>query len=632
MEYLKMIGKRILFLILLYQICRSFFYAYNYSAFDPIEIESLPLILKGSLRFDLSAIMYTNVLFIAMFLLPFPFRANKAYQTTGKIIFVVVNSICVFANLADAAFFPFSMKRSSAALFLELKNEAQLLAAAWQFLVSYWFVAILFAVIVLALLKIYDRTKMPEKEDFSWRKVSIDTIILVLGFTLWLGFARGSFIPKDHPIYISMAADYVSSPPEMNIVLNTPISILTSWGNIKVDEKKFFSGPEECQKFYKDIHHYEPENKPPKNVVILIVESFSKEFIGALNKDIDGHESFSPFMDSLVGRSLYFEHTIANCRRSVEALPLVTASIPSPTEAYILTPYSGNKINSIASVLKKHGYHTSFLYGGHNGTFGFSLFAKMAQFDHIFGREEYSNEKDFDGTWGIFDEPMLQFWANNMNKFPQPFCSTMFTITTHYPFKIPEQYEGRFKTGSMDIHKCVGYTDNAIRKFFETASKMPWYKNTVFVITADHAFPTSAYEKFKNTMGVYSIPILFFTPDSSLIGYRDEMIQQSDIFPTLVDYLGFSDTIVAFGESVLEKNPHVVINCYGGLYQAFYKDFMLQYDEKKIAGLYKFKEDQMLKNNLVGQFPEEEQLILNKLKAFMQLYAYRVREGKMVEE
>ena len=209
------------------------------------------------------------------------------------------------------------------------------------------------------------------------------------------------------------------------------------------------------------------------------------------------------FSDSLIPHSLTFKYAFANGKRSIEALPSVTASIPSLTEAFVLTPYSSDRINSIASILKKYGYETSFFHGAHEGSMGFSAFMKMAGVDHFYSKKDYNNDKDYDGTWGIYDEEFLQYWANNLDTMKQPFYSELFTVSSHHPYKLPDRYLHTFREGHQPNDQSVQYTDMSIKKFFETASKMPWYKNTLFIITADHAATYPYLKEYTNTKGAF---------------------------------------------------------------------------------------------------------------------------------
>ncbi len=631
MMFIKVFIKRVFVLLLFYQVCRLLFYAFNYHLFAEETFASYTNIVWGSLRFDMSALMYLNCAYLLMLLLPFPFRFNKVYQAAAKWIFIVVNSIGIIANLADIAYYPFILRRTNAAFFLEFKNDTNLLAEVWKFLFSYWYVAILGLLLIWLLAKTYSMIKMPERDSYNKKKYALDAALLPFMVLIWLGFARGSFVPSNRPINISYAGDYVSHPASVNLVINTPFSIMMTLGNIKIPEVNYFA-KEELEAIYNPLQSFEGKpDSSKKNVVIIIVESLSKEFVASLNSGKAGYKGYTPFVDTLIAHSLTFDNTLANSKRSIEGLPSIVASIPSLSEAYVLTPYSGNKINSIASVLKTRGYHTSFFHGAHEGSMGFSAFMKMAGFQHSFSKKEFNNDDLFDGTWGIWDEEFLQYWCDNLNTFPQPFCSAIFTVSSHHPFKLPARYKNTFEKGDLDIHPSVQYTDHALKLFFEKAAKSKWYNNTVFVLTADHAASFAHYPEYNNSVGVFSVPMVFFTPDSSLKGFEKRTVQQQDIFPSLVDYLGLNDTIMAFGKSVLKpQHQPLAVNYFAGIYQAFTDDYLLQFDGEKPIALFKYRSDVLLQNNLLQQEPEAAAQLLKQLKAYIQQYASRVRNNRML--
>src|SRR5690606_15915248 len=151
-----------------------------------------------------------------------------------------------------------------------------------------------------------------------------------------------------------------------------------------------------------------------------------------------------------------FSRGYANGRKSIDALPSSVAGIPSSETPFVLSHYSGNNINSLASVLKNHHYYSAFIHVAPNGSLGFSAFVLQSGFDSYIGMTEYGNKKDFDGHWGIWDEPFLQFMANGINDLKQPFLASAFTLSSHHPFKIPSEYEGVFPKGDIPIHQCVG--------------------------------------------------------------------------------------------------------------------------------------------------------------------------------
>ena len=282
-------------------------------------------------------------------------------------------------------------------------------------------------------------------------------------------------------------------------------------GKTKVQKANYFDEPV-LESVYSPVHiPSDTSGFRRQNVVVIILESFSREFFASLNKDMgEGYKGYTPFLDSLIQHSKGFVNGFANGRKSIDGLPSVIASIPSLGVPYFLSPYSGNKINSLASVLGNEGYHTSFFHGAPNGSMGFNAFMNLAGVDHYYGMDEYGNDEDFDGLWGIWDEPFLQFYADRLNTFPQPFFSSFFSVSSHHPFKIPQKYEGILKGGPLPIHQCIEYTDHSLKLFFQRISKMPWYKNTLFVITADHTSSNILLPEYRTGWGFYSVPIIFF--------------------------------------------------------------------------------------------------------------------------
>jgi phosphoglycerol transferase MdoB-like AlkP superfamily enzyme len=408
--------------------------------------------------------------------------------------------------------------------------------------------------------------------------------------------------------------------------------LIRTIGKTKVQKVNFFT-PEEVEKIYSPVHVPADTLASRKdNVVVIILESFSKEFFGTFNKEKENgtYTGYTPFLDSLIQHSKTFEFSFANGRKSIDGLPSVVSSIPSLGVPYFLSPYSGDRINSLASLLEEEGYHTSFFHGAPNGSMGFQAFMNMAGVDHYYGMTEYGNDDDFDGLWGIWDEKFLQFYAAKLNEFPQPFVSSFFSVSSHHPFKIPEEYEGKFNEGTLPIHKCVGYTDYGLRKFFEQVSKMPWYANTLFVITADHTSSNIQYPENRTAWGFYSIPIVFFKPDHSLTARHAEIAQQVDIMPSVLGYLNFKKPYVAFGRDIFRENTEpFAFNYKDNTYQLFVKDYLLVYDGTRTIGLYDFKKDKMIEHNLVDSLPDVVAGMEPKMKAIIQQYNNRLIEDRL---
>ena len=340
---------------------------------------------------------------------------------------------------------------------------------------------------------------------------------------------------------------------------------------------------------------------------------------------------YTPFIDSLIGQSLTFVNAFSNGKTSIQGIPSIVASTPSwMNEPYISSPYGSNQIKSIAGLLKKQGYYTAFFHGGTNGTMGFDGFSRLAEFDQYFGRTEYNNEKDYDGSWGIWDEEFLQYTANTINHQQQPFFATLFTLTSHHPYPIPEKYKGKFKEGKLPIEKTIAYSDYSLRMFFETAKKMAWFKNTLFILTADHTGIT-VDRFYQNKVGNNTIPILYYLPESDLKGIDYTTTQQIDIQPSILDYLNYPFNYFSFGKSVFDStSTHQALMYNSGVYQLVEGNYALEFNGEKATELYNFDTDSLLKQNLILKNPEQAKKMEGKAKAIIQMYQQSMIKNKMV--
>lgn len=255
---------------------------------------------------------------------------------------------------------------------------------------------------------------------------------------------------------------------------------------------------------------------------------------------------------------------------------------------------------------------------------GFDAFCSSAGFDNYYGKNEYPDQADFDGSWGIWDEPYLQYIAKTLEKSPQPFLGTVFTLSSHHPYEVPEKYKDRFRKGPIEIQQTIMYTDFALKKFFETASQMAWYNNTIFVITADHT--SEAWQPFyQNRVGQYAIPIIFYQPHSDTAGHTGIYAQQTDIMPTVLDMLHYPKPFIAFGGSVLRKDePRFCLSYLNGNYQLLQNGFAWQTDHNVSSALYNFEKDSMLTTNLAPVRKDEVARMDQLLKAVIQQYNNRM--------
>lgn len=624
---------RILILMVLFSLSRIGFYVFNFRMFPDVDYLQLLNIMRGGLLFDISAVLYINMIFILLNIIPFDFRYNKNYQETLKYFYLITNSIALSINSGDYIYYRFVLKRATTDIFQTFEHEQNLVKLFLKFQLDYWQVVVFTILLIFFLIFLYGLVK-PEKpaprNRIVYHAINILIIPLIAGLVV-IG-ARGGYRHSTRPISISNAARFVKNPRDAAIVLNTPFSLIRTFNKKALVRYNFFEEPK-LREIYNPHYVPEPGGEFRKdNVVIFILESFAREYIGSLNKDLENgtYKGYSPFLDSLIAQSLTFDVTIANGKKSIEAMPSIFASVPSLETPYTISHYANNEVNGLPELLKAKGYYSAFFHGAPNGSMGFDSFSRMVGFDDYFGLNEYPDSRDFDGMWGVWDEPFFKFFCSKIGSFKQPFLASVFSISSHHPFKVPEKYKDKFPKGPAPILEVVGYTDFALREFFDEARKQPWFNNTLFIITADHT-NESVHKEFQNNFGSYCIPIIFYKPGGELKGIKNKIAQQIDIMPTILSYLNYDQEYIAFGNNLLDDSREsFAFNTSGSTYQLFMKDFLLEMVDVKPVGFYNYKKNRSLDKNLVNQIDTIQKPMEEKLKAIIQTYNSRLIDNNMV--
>lgn len=624
---------RILLIMLLFTFCRIGFFLFNYKMFPGISLSQFISILYGGLVFDISAVVYINIFFVLLHIIPLEIRYNDLYQKILKYIYFISNGAAIAMNAMDFVYYRFVDKRATADVFGTFKNENNLVRLFLKFMIDYWPATIFTFFMWFLMICLYNKVKARKPEPRSRiGYYAFNVLMIPVVAALVIGAARGGYKHSTRPITISNAARYVEKPQDVAIVLNTPFSIFRTFGKKTLVRYKFFD-----EKKLRELYnpHYIPQNTKPftnENVVIIILESFAREYIGTLCPGLEGgtYKGYTPFIDSLISVSVTFDVSIANGKKSIDAMPSILASVPSLETPYIISHYANNKINGLPELLKRKGYYSAFFHGAPNGSMGFDSFAKVAGFNDYFGLNEYSNGDEFDGMWGVWDEPFFDFFAKKLNNFKQPFLASIFSVSSHHPFKVPEKYAGKFKKGPAPIVEVVGYTDFALHELFNEISSSEWFRNTLFVITADHT-NESIHKEFQNNFGSYSIPIIFYKPGSNMRGIKQRIAQQIDIMPTILSFLNYDEEYIAFGNNLLDDSyESFAFNTSGSTYHFYMKDHILEMIDNKSVGLYNYKKDLYLGNNLLGKERDIQLQMEEKLKAVIQTYNIRLLDNDMV--
>ena len=667
LNYLRPIGS-VLFNLLLayivYFIARLAFLFENWGLYsDSLSFGHLVELFRGGVMFDTTAILYTNALWILMVLFPLHWKERPAYHNLCRWLFVVVNVLTLAVNLGDSVYFRYSMRRTTTTVFQEFENENNLGGIFLNEALSHWYFFLLAALVAWGLWKVYVKpTPSPSRGEGSLDRPSgvyyLVMTVSLLGFVPFIiAGMRGGWTRDIRPITVSNANNYCDRPSETGIVLNTPFALIRTIGKNLYTVPAYFQSEEKMAAVFNPIHEPAATDSVkifrPKNVVVIIIESFGREYIGAYNKHIPGYKGFTPFTDSLIANgALTYRYSYCNGRKSIDGMPSILSSIPMFVEPFFLSPYSVNHVSGLADCLNGKGYETAFFHGAERGSMGFMAFARATKFKDYYGREDFKEDprfrgdEDFDGWWGISDEPFMQYYCAKMSEMKQPFMTALFTLSSHHPFRVPTAYKDVFKEEDPDmpIYKVIRYTDMALQHFFAAARKQPWFENTIFAITSDHT-NMQAFDEYKTDLGGFCSPVIFYDPSGEMgSGMVDAIAQQTDIMPNILEHLGYDQPYLSFGIDLLHTPAEDTwaVNYLNGIYQYVKHGHVMQFNGEKVTGVYSL-EDRLMKHNLLPELtataPKDSSLFALRsslsemeleLKAIIQQYMTRITENRLI--
>ena len=604
---------------------------------DTLSDGNLWRIFRGGLLFDTSAIFYINVIWLALMLFPLWLKECRGYHRALRWLFTVVNGLAFAINLADSVYYPFTMRRTTTSVFREFDHENNLGGIFFNAVLDHWVLVVLGILAFVGLYFLYVSPQTDRRDYYTprlrWRFAGINLAFLVVAGVGTVAGMRGGLQSGVRPITVSNADQWVEKPKETALVLNTPFALLRTIGKNVFSVPDYYASPDAAAKVFNPIH-IDPTAQPQrKNVVILIVESFGREYIGAFNKDLEGgrYKGYTPNVDKLIEKSCVYKYSFANGHKSIDGMPSVLCSIPMFIEPFILTPSSMNTYTGLPGILSRWGYDTAFFHGANRGSMGFLAFAKKIGFKNYYGRQDYAadprfgGDKDFDGNWGIWDEPFMQYYCTKMGEMKQPFMTAIFTVSSHHPFVIPDSYKSIYPEEGLPIHKCIRYTDHAIGRFFASAAKQPWFKNTIFVLTSDHTNQTD-HPEYQSAIGGFSAPIIIYDPSATAVkpGMRAAVAQQIDIMPTVLGLLGYNGSYLSFGCDLMKTSAKdtYAVNYTDGIYQYAKYGYVLQFDGQRVRGVYALS-DRLMRHNLQGKVAVEGRMV-TELKALIYQYMYRM--------
>ncbi|WP_052732819.1 LTA synthase family protein [Hymenobacter terrenus] len=627
---IRLLLRRFALLMGVYTLLRLGFYLLNLNTFRGIDTGAVLLAFVHGLRFDVAGLLWLNLLLVLLSLLV-PVSARRGQQWLRG-LFVLVNIPGFLLNVIDWEYFKFIGRRLSnewSTIGEDLQRQAGQIGA------HYWYLAVPLAALVYLLWRLCPMPRPTEaaapasRHQWGQRLVEFGLVVglVVLGL-------RGGLQYK--PLRTGAAFD--QQPAVLgHLTLNSTFTVLKSFDQVPVERKNYFATEAGLRPFLGAAPlPVRAHSAMPDNVVVLLLESFASEYTGVEN---GGKGGYTPFFDSLTaapGALLMWEN-YANGRRSIEALPAVLSGLPSlMDEPFITSSFQTAEMHGLGEILGRHGYATAMYHGGTNGTMGFDMFAGIAGIQHYYGLNEYpggATSPDYDGHWGIFDEPYLQYFNRQLSTTKQPFFATLFTLSAHEPFTVPAPYRGKFPVGTQPIHPTIAYADMALRRFFRAASQQPWYAHTLFVLTADHT-SQSDQPGYQNPLGYHKTPLLLFRPGQNLPAANPHRItQQADVPASVLDILGLQPEqkfLLPFGSSVFDTaSPGRAIFHDGDSYYLVHSDFVTELKNDNSVLLYPYQTHFIPTQPVANPDPKLVQKYGNELRACVQFYVNGLVDNRL---
>ena len=625
----RLLLRRFALLLGAYSLLRLGFLLFNFGAFRGLGAGAVLLAFGRGLRFDVAALLWLNLpLVLASLLVPAGARRG---QQALRGLFVLLNLPGLLVNVIDWEYFRFIGRRLSnewSTVGSDLQRQAGQIAA------HYWYLLLPLGALAYLLWRLCPMPGPPAAaRPWPWARRALE-LPLVVGLVV-LGL-RGGWQLK--PLRTGAAFE---QPPAVlgHLALNSTFTVLKSFDEAPVERKHYFATAAALRPALAAASlPARPGPPTPDNVVLLLLESFGSEYTGVEN---GGRGGYTPFFDSLAATpdARLLRENYANGRRSIEALPAVLAGLPSlMDEPFITSSFQTAELHGLGEILGRHGYATALYHAGTNGTMGFDAFAGIAGMQRYYGLNQYpggADSPDYDGHWGIFDEPYLQYFARQLGATRPPFLAALFTLSAHDPFTLPAADRGRLPAGTQPIHPTIAYADQALRRFFRAARRAPWYGHTLFVLTADH---TSQSDRagYQNPLGQHKTPLLLFRPGRPLPAVPPHRItQQADVPATVLDALGLrreQARLLPFGASVFDAaSPGRAVFRDGDSYYLVHADYVTELTADNSVRLYPYQTHFMPTQPLANPDPALVRQYGDELRACVQFYVNGLLDNRLYQ-
>lgn len=636
-------------LLICYALLRLGFFLANRGFFVDVPASEIIWSFIYGLRFDISALLMINGVLLLVYNFPGHPTARWPWFRIGLLLlFWLTNLTFIGLNLADYIYFPTIQRRLMSEIYTILPDILRMLPST---IIEYYYMVLLLLVggagFVFVSLRFFKQADKSFTHSPNILKESAWLVLIIL--LMMLGLRGGLQSRPIRPAHAFFASNRITG----YLTLNSSFTILRSITQTNLPSYKFMPNEEALKTVQAMLkagneqmidqqypflrQRLSPDNPRKLNVVVFIIESWTADYCNS----VSGQPSAMPFFDSLTEKGMLFTNFLANGQRSIIAETSILTSIPGffsttlrgPKKVMIGSQSEMNRFLGMGTILKKEGYTTSFHHGAKTGSMGFDAYTKLAGFSNYYGKEDYPNltAGDVDGTWGVWDEEFFQDSLRRMDGFKKPFCSVIFSLTSHDPFPIPPHRESLFKQYSNEtkFQRVLRYTDYSLRQFFNAAQDKPWFNNTVFLIMGDH----TNYSRPNILRSYYQVPLLIYAPAIIKPQRCDQVGSQVDILPTILDLLSISTIHASMGRSLLDttKTHYTVIT--EGAYCVILDDrFVLLDDLEKTIGLFEYRADPYLKTNLLSQYPDAARELKHNLYAYTQEVTYAITNDKVCRD
>jgi phosphoglycerol transferase MdoB-like AlkP superfamily enzyme len=588
----------------------------------------------NGLRFDITAVVYFNLIFIVLRILPFNFTTNKICLRFSDFIYYITNALMLIINLGDIPYFRFTGSRMRWNSLVEMTTDSNIFGIIASYFSGYWWAFVLIGIVIAILIFLYHRVTIAKVRYKVWQRIVLFALLGAAGF---LGM-RGR-VGHGLPLAIADASWNIRTAPQINAVLNSPFCVLRSINkNNDLPRYDFFT-EEQLATQRNALHKGSGVPYQQKNIFLIVIESGGQIWLDSLNiVKGDSKRNIMPFLDSLTTKSFVCQHTITTGVRSIEGISAILGGFPTfEPFVYMLSPYNNNTLDAPAALLHKDGYNTMFYYGCGRGSFNIDQMAHACGFETTVDRDTYDNDDDYDGSWGIYDHAMIEYAIKDIANYDKskPFFATWFSITSHGPFNTPDNWQAdNYKYPNTRPEHGIEYTYRALRHLFELAKREPWYDNTIFVITGDHGCRDLIGTKYDTPYIKNHIPFIIYTPDGSIKPeiINDRVMAQFDIPATVLSLLGYDKDYISIGTDIrdltsdhygiiLANNQYLII---GTQYTVALNASTLEVDN-----VYDITVDQTLVSPLVKYNISEVQKMQSWAKALVQDTNNRLIDNKL---